>query len=203
MIKKSISWNDIDGRPCTEDFHFNFTKAEIIELQVSRRGGFAESLEYLAKSDDKKEELAVIKEIILKAYGRRGTDSRQFVKDPADAEAFSHTEAYSNLFIELFTDADKANQFFRELLPEDMRAEADAEMAKRAGTYRPPTSDYLKKVEQPQEIRVADSPVDQPAIEIIRHDEHHPRMSLPSFQALAPEDQKRYIETGGLLDAEL
>lgn len=196
MLKKTITWNDIDGRSCTEDFYFNFTKFEVVELQVSRKGGFAESLEYLSQGDDKKEELAVIKEIILKAYGQRGSDSRQFVKIPEQAEAFSHTEAFSNLFMELFSNTDKANKFFAELLPEDMRAEAEAIRAQREAGYRPPTSDHQKKAEKPVEVVTT-----TPGVEIIQ--EHHPRMSLDSFQALAPADQKEYIEKGGLLDAAL
>lgn len=197
MHKQTITWIDMDDRSHTEAFYFNFTKFEIVELQVSRKGGFAESLEYLAKGDDKKEELAVIKEILLKAYGRRSEDSREFVKDPAHAEAFSHTEAFSNLFMELFTNPDKANAFFAQLMPADMRAEAEQLRTQREAGFRPPTSDYQKKQEAPKEIQ------DQPNIEIIPAPEHHPKMSLDSFNALAPEDQKRYIETGGLLDVAL
>lgn len=144
MIKQTITYADADGRSCTEDFYFNLTKAEIVELQISHAGGFAESMQYLVDSRDQQGILRVIKELILKAYGERTDVSRHFVKKPEFAEAFSHTEAYSTLFMSLFEDSSKASAFFEGLMPADMIAEAKKEAA-----ARPATQDHQSKQEKP------------------------------------------------------
>lgn len=130
MIKKTITYTDIDGNKCTEDFYFNLTKAEILELEVSRHGGFAESMKAIVASENKADILATIKEILLAAYGERSAESRHFVKTPESAAAFSHTEAYSVLFMELFQGSEEsAAEFFSQLLPEDLRSAATARTA--------------------------------------------------------------------------
>lgn len=187
MIKKTISYPNAHGRMVTEDFHFNLTQFEAVELQVSHKGGFTETLEYLSKSGEKKEQLAVIKEVILAAYGEVTGVDRHFVKKPEFADAFSHTEAFSILFFELFGDANKAAEFFNELIP--------------AGTdtsQRPATQDHQKK--QESSFQRVDIPIEQPGVEIIQH---HPKMSPASFQAMAPEDAAQFIRNGGEIDPTL
>lgn len=155
MIKKTLQYVDIDGITREEDFYFNLTKAEALELQVSRHGGFSESIQAIIKSKDPKAILATIKEVILSAYGERAPESRHFIKKRETAEAFSHTEAFSNLFMELFTDKNKAAEFFNGLLPKDMQDEAKLQAQ---GAPRQP-QDHQQK--QPNLIVV-----DPPAAEV-------------------------------------
>lgn len=39
MLKKTISYTDYDGNERTEDFYFNLSKAEIIEMELGTAGG--------------------------------------------------------------------------------------------------------------------------------------------------------------------
>ena len=39
MYKKTVTYTDFDGVERTEDFWFNFTKAEITEMQLMTDGG--------------------------------------------------------------------------------------------------------------------------------------------------------------------
>lgn len=197
MIKKTITYTDHTGRSLTEDFYFNLTQFEAVQLQVSRAGGFSETLEFLSKSGNQKEQLAVIKEVLLAAYGEVTGVSRHFVKTPEFAEAFSHTEAFSTLFFELFSDAARCAAFFDALMP------VMSEQAYQAG-QRPATQDHQTKA-QPDfktvEIPLADEPQqNQPSDGGV---EHRPRMSPASFQALAPADAASFIRNGGEIDASL
>ena len=186
MIKKSITYTDIDDRTVTEDFYFNLTKAEMLELEVSVAGGWRESMQFLVDSKDSKAILGVIKQLILKAYGQRGSESRHFIKRPEDADAFSHTEAFSNMFMEFFEKSDVAAQFFEALMPKDLVAEAKAERLK--------PQDYQQKAEPAfRPVKDVELPL-EPAPE---------RMTLPIFQQLSPEDQQVFISKGGKLDVEL
>ena len=192
MIKKTISYTDIDGIAREEDFYFNFTKAELLELQVSRAGGFAESMEHMRESKDNQEILAVIKEIILKAYGERSNESRHFVKKPEHADAFSHTEAFSNLFMELFSDAAKAAVFFESLMPADVLAEAKAEQ-----NNRPAPRDHMKKQETTHNVVIEDGVVLETPQKTV--DNTGVEMPMLDFLRLTPEAQNEFVSSGGFV----
>ena len=40
MIKKVISYTDFDGNPRVEEFWINLTKAEMMDLGLSKEGGY-------------------------------------------------------------------------------------------------------------------------------------------------------------------
>ena len=42
MYKKTVTYTDFNGVERTEDFYFNFTKAELIDMQLSTDGGLLE-----------------------------------------------------------------------------------------------------------------------------------------------------------------
>ena len=44
MLKKTVTYTDYNGSERTEDFYFNLTKAEIMEMELSTSGGLAEML---------------------------------------------------------------------------------------------------------------------------------------------------------------
>ena len=44
MLKKTITYNDYNGVERTEDFYFNLSKAEILEMEMGTSGGLAENL---------------------------------------------------------------------------------------------------------------------------------------------------------------
>ena len=44
MLKKTITYKDYNGTERTEDFYFNLTKAEVMEMEMSTSGGLARTL---------------------------------------------------------------------------------------------------------------------------------------------------------------
>lgn len=50
-------------------------------------------------------------------YGEKSPDGKRFVKSEELSTAFSQTEAYSQLYMELATDADKAAEFINGVIP--------------------------------------------------------------------------------------
>lgn len=117
MLKKNIKYIDYDGVERDEDFYFNLSKAELMEMQASMEGGFKAYLEKIVKSLNVKEIMKVMKEIILKAYGIKSDDGKRFIKSEEISIAFSQTEAYSNLYMELCTNAAKAAEFVNGIMP--------------------------------------------------------------------------------------
>lgn len=117
MLKKTITYVDYNGNERVEDFYFNLTKAEATEMELSVEGGLTKKLEEIVNSENNKEIIALFKEIILKAYGEKSQDGKRFIKSEELSEAFSQTEAFSELFMELALDEKAAADFVNGILP--------------------------------------------------------------------------------------
>ena len=111
MLKKNIKYTDYNGVERNEDFYFNLSKAEVTEMELTTAGGFAEMINKVVATQDVPSIIKIFKELILKAYGEKSPDGKRFIKSEELSREFSQTEAYSNLFMELATDAEKAAEF--------------------------------------------------------------------------------------------
>lgn len=120
MLKKLIKYTDYDGRERSENFYFNLSKAELMEMELGVDGGMQQMIQLIIDKQDIPKIMAAFKRIILKAYGEKSADGRRFIKSDALSEAFSQTEAYSNLYIELVTDAEVAAAFINGIIPEEV-----------------------------------------------------------------------------------
>jgi hypothetical protein len=120
MLKKTITYTDYNGNERTEDFYFNLSKAEIMEMEMSTAGGLTEMIQKIVAAQDSPAIIKVFKELILKAYGEKSPDGKRFIKSDEISTAFSQTEAYSQLFMELATDADAAAKFVNGIIPVDL-----------------------------------------------------------------------------------
>ena len=117
MLKKTITYTDYNGSERTEDFYFNLTKAEIMEMEMSTSGGLAEMIKRIVAAQDAPAIIKIFKELILKAYGEKSPDGKKFIKNDELSTGFSQTEAYSQLFMELATNADAAADFVNGITP--------------------------------------------------------------------------------------
>lgn len=120
MLKKTIAYTDYNGTERTEDFYFNLSKAEIMEMEMGTTGGLAEMIQRIVAAQDAPAIIKIFKDLVLKAYGEKSADGKRFVKSEELASAFSQTEAYSILFMELATDADAAAKFVNGIVPADV-----------------------------------------------------------------------------------
>lgn len=126
MLKKTIPYKDYNGTERTEDFYFNLSEAEVMEMEMSTAGGLAEMIKGIVAAQDAPAIIKIFKELILKAYGEKSPDGKRFVKSKEISDAFSQTEAYSKLFMELATDADAAAKFVNGILPNTQSNRASA-----------------------------------------------------------------------------
>lgn len=117
MLKKTIKYVDFNGVEREEDFFFNLTKAEVAEMEMSVTGGLAEMIEKIVKEGDQAKIIPYFKEMILASYGEKSPDGKRFIKRPEIREAFSQTQAYSELFMELATNAESAAAFVNGIVP--------------------------------------------------------------------------------------
>ena len=118
MLKKNISYVDYDGVKREEVCYFNLNKAEIAEMELVTEGGLKAYLEKIVEERDAKKIVETFKELIIKSYGVKSEDGRRFIKTDKLREEFVQTEAYSELFVELATDADAAAAFVNGIIPQ-------------------------------------------------------------------------------------
>ena len=128
MLKKTVSYTDFDGNERTEDFYFNLTKAELTDMQMSEVGGLEKRLRGIVQAQDGVRIMEFFKGILHKAYGVKSPDGRRFIKNDEVLNDFIETEAYSELFMELVTDADKMADFIKGIIPQDLSAQVDEKL---------------------------------------------------------------------------
>lgn len=117
MLKKTITYTDYDGLERTEEFRFNLTKAELVDMELTTAGTFSETMKRIIAEKDIIRIAKLFKELLLKSYGVKSDDGKRFVKSQELSEAFSQTEAYSDLYIELLGNPEEAAKFFAEVAP--------------------------------------------------------------------------------------
>lgn len=117
MLKKKMTYMDYDGNERTEDFYFNLSRAEITEMEVSETGGLVNMIERVIAEQDSKQIIKIFKDLILQSYGVKSPDGKRFIKSDELREAFTQTEAYSDLFMELAENADSAATFVNGIIP--------------------------------------------------------------------------------------
>src|SRR3954451_16257566 len=102
MLKKTITFEDLDGNQVTEEHYFHLSKADLIEMEVSRDGGMQACLQKVVSSENGKEIIEAFKYLVRESYGERTPEGR-FVKNAQRTEEFMSSEAYSEFFMSLVT----------------------------------------------------------------------------------------------------
>jgi hypothetical protein len=123
VLKKTITYiNPFTEQEVTEDHYFHISKADLIEMEMVKKGGMEKYLKEIIKSEDGKAIIAEFKKLLKLAYGKRDGDT--LIKSERNWEEFYSSEAYSQLFTELCTDADAAAVFINGIVPHTLSEEA-------------------------------------------------------------------------------
>ena len=130
MLKKIITYTDYNNVERTEPFYFNLSKAELMEMELGVTGGMTEMLDKIIAAKDAPSLMKTFKEMIMKAYGVKSDDGKRLIKSEELSIAFTQTEAYNVLFMELITDDKAAADFVNGIIPNEIQAEVAAQTAK-------------------------------------------------------------------------
>lgn len=124
MLKKTVTYIDYNSTERTEDLYFNISKAELAEMELGVTGGFSEMMKKIVAAQDVPSIVKIVKELILKSYGEKSSDGRRFIKSPELSEAFSQTEAYTEVFLDLVASAENMADFVNAIIPSDISRKA-------------------------------------------------------------------------------
>lgn len=130
MIKKQITYTDYDGNERTESFWFALNQAELLEMNLEKNGGLSNMITRITETNDYAELSRILKDLIRRSYGVKSDDGKRFVKSPAMTDEFMQTEAYSEMFTELVTDAGATSEFIQGIIPQKLAAQVMAEQKK-------------------------------------------------------------------------
>ena len=111
MIKKKVTYIDLDGKEKTEELRFHMNKLEYIKFV----GGIGVELEDKVKElTDKNDVLGMtnlIENLLVVSYGKM--DGKKWTKSEEDQEEFRNSEQLAELFAALITNPDEAAKFFK------------------------------------------------------------------------------------------
>ena len=127
MLKKIITYTDYNGVERTEPFYFNLSKAELMEMELGVTGGMTEMLDKIIAAKDAPSLMKTFKEMIMKSYGIKSDDGKRLIKSEELSIAFTQTEAYSVLFMELITDDKAAADFVNAIIPNEIKDKVAAQ----------------------------------------------------------------------------
>jgi len=123
MVKKTIEYDSFEGKKLVDTFYFNLTPVEVAELNEEIPGGIDHFKDVLNDNPELIVVMKLFKTLIGKAVARKQGD--RIIKPSTLADEFVATEAYSNLFFELWSDANKMTDFLNGLVPAAARARVD------------------------------------------------------------------------------
>src|SRR3954469_26053736 len=200
MLKKVITYtNPFTNQAVSEEHYFHISKADLIEMQMEnldepevtdpetgrKLEGFPAKLQRIINDKDGKEILTVVKDMVHRSYGKKNGD--RFVRSQEIWEEFISTEAWSQLYFELCTDAVAQADFMNGIFPSDMLAEAN----KIAATQAKPTEQQEAKISDLQQK------VREQGIKPLKQTDHQPRLlSQAEVVEMDSDELKSGLATG-------
>ena len=97
MLKKTVTYTDYNGVERTEAFYFHYTEAEILDMEMSTEGGFAERIQKIIDAKDQVSLMKLIKKFVIDAYGIKSEDGKRFIKNDKVKTEFLESPAYSKI----------------------------------------------------------------------------------------------------------
>ena len=134
MLKKKIKYeNPFTGETVERDFYFHISKGQLARLKLESElgGGLENMLAEMIANKDGKLIMDTVEKIILMACGERIGDT--FDQSPEAVARFRNSEAYSELFLELCTNATACAEFISGAIPASLKNQLPAGALEEAG----------------------------------------------------------------------
>lgn len=117
MFKHVQEYTDFLGNKRERTLLFNLTETEVNIMQLGQDGGYAESLEEIAKAKKGKDIINRFHDLVLDAYGEISEDGTEFIKSPELRHKFECSAAFNEFFMKVCTDEEFASKFVNATFP--------------------------------------------------------------------------------------
>lgn len=129
MVKKTISFvNAFTGEPFTQDWYFMLDESDAIDMELMHRPDVQEYVMGAVKNQKSRDLTTIFKEILFAAVGRK--DGNRLVKDEETINEFKFGGAFRQLFSEILEMDDAGAEFFSEMMPDRVVAQAKEQAEK-------------------------------------------------------------------------
>lgn len=147
MLSRVFKYIDYDGNEREETHYFNLNKAETIQwMTTTGEYTLDKLLLRLGEERNGKRIMEIFEDLIRRSYGVKSLDGRRFEKSEELWKSFKETEAYSDLFSELVTDAKKASAFVNAIIPSDIAKEVGKTLIENKDGVPAGLRDYIPDV---------------------------------------------------------
>lgn len=123
MITYNESYTDYAGNKRSEEFHFHYNQAELMEMELETEGGFSTRVNRIVNANNHPELYKLMKQFILGAYGVKSEDGRRFMKSEEIRRSFEESPVYEMLMMRMTVGpnaAEEAAKFINGITPETM-----------------------------------------------------------------------------------
>lgn len=132
MFSKTVEFEDFNGVKTSKVFYFHLSKAELMSM-MGDGDAMMQRIQRIIAAKDIKAILEEFRALIQLAAGIRSEDGQRFIKTPEAQSELFDSPAYDELLMELCTKADASADFVRQLIPEKLQKEMQAQMEKGSG----------------------------------------------------------------------
>lgn len=141
MLKKTITYKNVDGELISEDFYFNLSMAELLADAVDQE--YREMLQFVSTSQDNRKIVEIFTDFMRRSVGQKTPNGKRLDKSADIVDDFMLSDAYSVLLFEMMSNAGYAGEFIKQVFPEEMLKQIqDLDPDKRVGSeVQLPTED--------------------------------------------------------------
>ena len=162
MIKKTVVYENLDGKTENEVVYLNINMIELTELEFVAEKSISDILKEIGETPSMADALKTFKMFLRFAYGVKSPDSKKLLKSDSIWESFENSEPYSALLWEMLNDAPKAVDVIMGILPQkkiEELIEKDPESKKKYNMEMAKLKEQKKLLQQKAE-KVEDIPTE-------------------------------------------
>lgn len=130
MLKKVLTYTNLDGEQTTDTLYFNLTKRDFLKF-VSKYTDFTgvnlnddnaiadacrQYVDKIVQNKDLNKIIEFLEDLLLSSYGEKSEDGKRFEKTAKIREDFSNSVAYAEIFGDLVTDGDAMTKFLEKVI---------------------------------------------------------------------------------------
>lgn len=125
MIKRTFTYENLDGEKVSEEYLFNLTQSELRELFYEREGGIYAYAQTIVSTSSNAKALNMIIGMVMRSVGIRSEDGRRIIKTDEVRDRFRFSPCYDELMNEVF-DPEEWSKFLLNVVPKDKKEELEA-----------------------------------------------------------------------------
>ena len=200
MIKKTITYEDYNGKEHTEDFYFHLSETELARMEMQETqilnneaiGGLNARINAIIESGSGRLILEVFDDLLKKSYGVRSEDGSKFRKSEEAWEDFHSSGAYDVFFMELVTDADSAAEFVNGIIPKSVSEGSVEDPRSKPQDFQKKESKSKSKIKAvPNPTEVEDDSQEEEVHEVRKDNQE----AIRNFQEAQAEEEKEVEKT--------